>query len=364
MLAVKVFRSLGARRFEFDFCSPAQGVTALFGASGAGKSTALALIAGALEPATGSVSLDGETWFDSAARINHPLHRRGIGWVFQDARLFPHLSVAGNLDFGASRLRQRPLRVQREQVIEVLAIAPLLGRRPQQLSGGERQRVALGRALLAQPRLLLLDEPLAALEAPLRSQIMSFIERIKREFTVPMLYVTHSQAEVLRLADHLLLIDDGRIVAHGRCEELFGHAGVPWLAAREDAGSLLHGRVLRQSEGRASVAVGRQSLQLADAALAAGETLRLFVPANDVILAREVPRAISVRNVLAARIRRLSERDRAVMLVELDCEGATLLAAITRAACEDMRLAEGEPVYALIKSVAIDAPAGRRLATP
>jgi molybdate transport system ATP-binding protein len=363
MLEFAARAQLGEFRLDLRFEGPSDGVTALFGASGAGKTSALALLAGMLRPQQGRIVLDGRVLLDVAAGCDVPMEERRIGWVFQDGRLFPHLTVAANLDYGARRVRGggQAARIDRGQVIDVLGIAGLLGRRPRELSGGERQRVALGRALLARPALLLLDEPLAALDTPRRTEILEFIERVKREFRVPMVYVTHSIAEVVRLADHLVLLEHGMALAAGTVHELFGRADVPLLAGRADAGALIEGEVVSCEHGAALVRAGEELVSVSTPALPAGSRLRAFVLASDVILASERPRRLSVRNVFECRVGAVAPQPDGSMLVELDCRGMRLLAAVTSEAALEMQLGAGAQVFALVKSVAIDAPAGRRL---
>ncbi len=354
----------GAFRVDAAFAAPASATTALFGASGAGKSTLLALLAGELRPDRGRIVLDGEVVADAATGLHRPLEQRRIAWVFQDGRLFPHLDVARNLDYGLARLpRGAAVRFARERVIEVLGLGALLGRWPHSLSGGERQRVAIGRALLAQPRLLLLDEPLASLDAPRRLEILGFLERARREFPLPMVYVTHSLAEVLRIADRMVLLDQGRVVAAGAPAELAGRVDTPLLASRADAGALLVGRVAGHEPDAAA-----SRLDLGDASLVTprldapvGAEVRAYVLASEVMIATEAPRGLSVRNVLPATVIRLADRPDGTVLLELACAGQRLLAAVSRGAVAELGLRPGLAVFALVKSVAIDAPAGGRM---
>ncbi len=354
----------GDFRVDAAFDAPAGTTTALFGASGAGKSTLLALIAGALRPDRGRIRLDGEAVADAATGLHCPLERRRIAWVFQDGRLFPHLDVARNLDYGLARLpRGTPVRFARERVVDVLGLGALLERWPHSLSGGERQRVALGRALLSQPRLLLLDEPLASLDAPRRLEILGFLERARREFPLPMVYVTHSLAEVLRIADQLVLLEQGRVVASGAPADLAGRLDTPLLASRADAGALLQARVLAQEpDGSATrLDLDGQPLVVPRLEAAVGATVRAYVLASEVMIATEAPRGLSVRNVLPATVLRLATRADGAVLVELGCGRQPLLAAVSRGAVEELGLRPGQAVFALVKSVAIDAPVGGRL---
>ncbi|MEK6630713.1 MAG: molybdenum ABC transporter ATP-binding protein, partial [Acidobacteriota bacterium] len=238
MIEVDVRAQLGAFSLDAAFHAPSRGVVALFGRSGAGKTTLINLLAGMLRPASGRISVDGTVFFDTAAKINVPVERRRIGFVFQDSRLFPHLTVESNLRYGLSRAPASDRRIAFQTVVDVLGIAHLLRRRPFSLSGGERQRVALGRALLAQPRLLLMDEPLASLDAPRKAEILPYIERLRDEFALPMVYVSHSLDEVIRLADHLLVISDGRIMASGALTDIVSRLDLQPMLGRFEAGAV------------------------------------------------------------------------------------------------------------------------------
>jgi molybdate transport system ATP-binding protein len=354
----------GAFHLEARFEVPARGFTAVFGASGAGKSTLLDLIGGSLRPDRGLIAVGERVFVDTQRGILLPAERRAIGWVPQDGLLFPHLDVRGNLDYGAQRATARDTgAISREQVIDTLGLAPLLGRWPRELSGGERQRVALGRALLSKPSLLLLDEPLAALDAPRKAEILALLDGIKRDFDIPAIHVTHSLAEVLRLADQLVLIDAGRVLASGPVGSLVGRADTPLLSMRADTGSLLTLAIRgRDGEGDGWIAeLEGQPVRIPLLPLEAGRETRAYVPANEVILATHPPQGLSVRNVLRARILQLRDRGDGSVLVELAVGAQRLLAAVTPAAVSALALAPGQDVFALVKSLSLDAPAGVRL---
>jgi molybdate transport system ATP-binding protein len=354
-LSVRITSRLGAFALDAAFDGAGQGVTVLFGASGAGKSSVLAAVAGALTPDQGRIALDDAVLFDSAARIDTPMERRRIGWVFQDARLFPHLSVEGNLHYGQKRAPAGPIAF--DQVVSVLGIAPLLGRRPRDLSGGERQRVGLGRALLSQPRLLLMDEPLAALDAARRAEILPFFERIRTEFAVPILYVTHSLAEAVRLGDRMVVMDQGRVVAEGALPEVVSRTDLRLTGSATQAGAALEGRVAAHGERLSEVAAGGWALRVPRLDLPVGAPVRLYVLARDVMLALDPPQRISARNLLQGRIAGLqTDGDR--VLARVRGEGGELLCALTPDAVEDLGLREGSPVWAVVKSVAIDGLGG------
>jgi molybdate transport system ATP-binding protein len=348
------------RRSFADFALDARldlelrGIACLFGPSGSGKSTLLRGLAG-LQRMAGSVRFGAEVWQDEARRLFVPAHRRGVGMVFQDARLFPHLGVEGNLRYGLRRTPDGERRVGLEQVVRVLDLGPLLGRRTTALSGGERQRVALGRAVLGNPKLLLLDEPLAALDAARREEVLPFVERLPVEFGLPILYVTHAIEEVLRLAADLILIERGRIVAAGPIEEVTSRLDLHEYADRLDAGAVLRVVVAKHDPARGLThfrfAGGELRAPLTD--LREGAQVNVRIRSRDVSIALEPPRAISILNVIPGRVVRIGEAEGPQAHVLLDV-GAPLWARITRASVADLRLAPGLPVYALLKAVAVD----------
>lgn len=332
------------------------GVTALFGPSGCGKSTILAAIAGLLRPQHGRVVLEGEPLLDTPRGHALPPERRRAAVVFQDARLFPHLSVATNLRFGLRRAPRDATGPSFEEVVELLGIGHLLARRPRALSGGETQRVALGRALLARPRLLLMDEPLAALDAPRRAEVLPFLARLRAAARLPILYVTHALDEVDALADRLVLLEAGRVLAEGPVEEIAARTDLP-LAARRDAGVLLPCAVRGHDPGRGITRLGFAGGVLAVALREEppGTALRLRVRARDVAVARSRPEDISIHNILPCTLRRIlpatTPHD---ALLELDAGGTTLLARVLRDTVTRLSLAPGDALFALVKAVALD----------
>jgi molybdate transport system ATP-binding protein len=355
MLEVEVKARLGDFRLDARFQGGAAGVTVLFGPSGSGKSSVLAAVAGALRPEAGRIALAGETLFDSAKGIDVPMERRRIGWVFQDARLFPHLSVVANLRFGLKRAAPGPIRF--DEALEALGIGHLLHRRPRDLSGGERQRVGLGRALLSQPRLLLMDEPLAALDARRRAEILPFLERVKAGFGVPILYVSHSLAEAVRLGDRMAVMRDGAVVAEGPLAEVVSQPQLMLTGSHARDGAALDGVVQRHDDRLTLVRAGPWEIRAPRLGLATGAPVRLFVLARDVMLALDAPQRISARNVLRGIIAGLEAQDGRV-LVRVVNDGAILLAALTPDAVEDLALKPGMAVFAVVKSVAVDGLGG------
>ncbi|MGF1639409.1 MAG: molybdenum ABC transporter ATP-binding protein [Rhodospirillales bacterium] len=332
-----------------------RGITALFGQSGCGKSTLLRVVAGHETGATGRLTFDGEVWQDRG--VFTPPHRRGIGYVFQDSRLFPHLSVEGNLRFAARRAAGVDGRIEFDDVVARLDLGPLLGRRAPSLSGGERQRVAIGRSLLTRPRLLLMDEPLAALDVGRKADIMPYIAMLTEAFGLPIVYVTHSLDEVTRLADRMVAMSNGRIAAVGEVAELLERLDLQPTTGRFEAGAVLSGRVVGHDAPfrMTRVVLDGQHLEIPELDLPAGATVRLRVRARDVALATTRPEGISIRNVLEGRVAEIVEEPDtafAETLIDIGCQ--RLRARLTRAAVSELALAPGRPVFALVKSVAFD----------
>jgi molybdate transport system ATP-binding protein len=329
------------------------GVTALFGPSGAGKSTVINAVAGLLHPDFGRVVLNGETVLDTARGLSVPARLRRIGVVFQDSRLFPHLSVRANLLYGWHRTRDRVGPSGIDAVVALLALEALLERRPRTLSGGEKSRVALGRALLMNPRALLLDEPLAALDAARKAEILPYLERLARETKIPMLYVSHSLDEVVRLADRMVVIDKGSVVAEGSLFEVTQRLDL--IAGRE----LLPGAVLEASisghddaHGLTELAFAGERLVVPHIARAPGEVVRIRIDAPDVMLALSRPEGVSANNILPATIAAIEETG-AHADVQLALREARLTARITRRSLERLALKPGLAVFAVIKSVTV-----------
>ena len=345
----------GAFTLDVAFEAPA-GVTALFGPSGSGKTTILSIVAGLLRPDAGRVALDGTLLLDTGARIDVPAERRRCGVVFQDARLLPHLSIDANLRYGARRAPPGAAGPAFDEVVALLGIAPLLARRPRDLSGGERQRVALGRALLSRPRLLVMDEPLAALDGPRKAEIMPFLETLRDRAALPILYVTHALDEVDRLADTLVLIDAGRVQAVGDVAALAARTDLPALAARRDAGAVLMCAVAAHHAGRGLTelcfAGGSLLVPLRPAPL--GAQLRLRLRARDVALATEPPRGISTHNVLPCTVTAIGPAGPHEVMVTVRVGPTPMLARLTRDAVSRLALHPGTTAYALVKSTAFD----------
>jgi molybdate transport system ATP-binding protein len=335
---------------DVDLQLPAHGITGIFGASGSGKTSILRCVAGLETPRPGIVQVAGETWQDE--RVFVPPWQRRTGYVFQDAALFPHLDVRGNLEFARKRSgTHAPL----DAAIELLGIAALLDRRPHTLSGGERQRVAIARAIASGPRLLLLDEPLAALDIARRGEILPWLLRLRGELSLPMLYVTHSVDEVARLADTIVLLDRGRVVASGAAPEVLSRIDASAMFG-DEAGALLEGRVAQRDERwqLAQVAFDGGALWLRDTGLAVGRGVRLRVLARDVSIATAEPRGSSIQNILPATVEDAApDAHPSQVMVRLRCGGCVLLARITARAADALALAPGQHVWAQVKSVAL-----------
>ncbi len=356
--------SLDKRRDGFAlkvaFDVPTPGIVALFGRSGCGKSTTIDLIAGLLEPDAGHVKVDGVTLVDTQSNVSVRAEQRRIGYVFQDARLFPHLSVVSNLQYGQKRARDVEQRIGFDEVVSLLGLGSLLERRPNQLSGGEKQRVALGRALLSQPRLLLLDEPLASLDAARREEVLPYLEALRDRLSIPMIFVSHQFDEVLRLATHVVLLDRGQVAAQGSTSEVSLSPALRAIVGPEAVGAVLDGVVMSiDSEKKlAELRVGGGTLRISSRDLtatgaSAGATVRVQLLARDIILATEPPHSLSVRNSIAGVVDDITPDDDDAVLVRVDIGGETVLSRITTAASEALQLQRGSRVWVLIKAVSM-----------
>ncbi len=342
--------------FDLDVAFEApSGITMLFGPSGAGKSTVMAAISGLLQPDSCRVVVGGRVLADTTGKIWTPAERRRIGVVFQDLRLFPHMSVATNLHYGQRRARGGEIGF--DDVVALLGIGALLDRRPRDLSGGERARVAIGRALLSQPSLLLMDEPLASLDAARKAEIMPYLLRLKTALQLPILYVTHAMEEVVQLADHLVLLEAGRVVASGALAEIAARGDSP-LGLRDDAGAVIAATVVAHDVARQLTSLDGLASPMLVPLLNSppGTAVRVRIPAREVILARERPASISVQNVIPGVVRAIThDAMRHADLVEVMAGDQAVLARVTPDAAERLGLAAGVAVFVLFKSVGIDA---------
>ena len=348
-----MLKQLPGFRLDATLTAPTPGVIALFGRSGSGKSTLTNVIAGLLTPDVGTVTLDGEQLTDMRQGIVVPVERRRIGYVFQDARLFPHLSVAGNLRYGERRRRAASTVSGFDEVVALLGLTPLLQKKPRQLSGGERQRVSLGRALLSQPRLLLLDEPLASLDVARREEVLPYLVALRDRLSIPMVYVSHQFEEVLRLATHLVLLEGGRVLAEGPVDEMSLYPALQDIIGPDLVGAVVEGLVTRVNTetGSAELALGTGTLQVSLRDVPVGARVRLQLLARDVILATQPVQGLSVRNALASTVIAIADDWFGAALVRVDVGGAIVLARITQDALRALRLRPGDAVWTLIKAV-------------
>lgn len=330
------------------------GVTALFGRSGSGKTTVVSAVAGLLRPREGRIVADGAVLCDTGAGVFVPPHRRRVGVVFQEGRLFPHLTVRQNLSYGAWLSRERPGPAEFARVVELLGIGHLLGRRPGALSGGEKQRVAIGRALLSAPRLLLMDEPLASLDEARKEEILPYLERLRDDTAVPILYVSHSVAEVARLATTIVAMEAGRVTRSGPADAILSDPeAVPAIGVRE-AGAVLVGRVVAHHEdGLTEIAVSAGSLFLPHVDAAPGTRLRVRVAAQDVILSRTRPESLSALNILPAEVGAVRRGEGPGVTVQLLAGSDRLLARITRRSADALGIAPGVACWGIVKSVSV-----------
>jgi molybdate transport system ATP-binding protein len=354
MLQVAAQKRRGAFALQAQFELPTPGVVALFGRSGSGKSTLVNVIAGLLKADSGWVALDDAVLLDTTLHIDVPPERRRIGYVFQDARLFPHLSVAANLRYGQRRAKVPPF-VGIDLVADLLDLGALMSRRTHQLSGGERQRVAIGRALLSQPSLLLLDEPLASLDASRREEVLPYLETLRDQLSIPMVYVSHNFDEVLRLATHLVLMESGKTIAQGNLSEMSLNPGVRAIIGADAVGAIVEGTVLGRdpASGLLRVQVGHGELKVHLGQAANGAKLRVQLLARDLIVATQAPQHLSVRNSLSGAVTAVMSDDEDSDLIGIDIGGTIIMARVTKAATRELGLAAGLPVWALVKTVSL-----------
>src|SRR5262245_11156794 len=356
MLSLDIGRGLGEFRLAASF-DAGEGVTALFGRSGAGKTSVVNAIAGILRPDRGRIAINGEAMFDAERGVDVPTPKRRVGYVFQEGRLFPHLSVRQNLGYAGLFSRGMPA-AEFDRVVELLGLRDLLDRRPGNLSGGEKQRVAIGRALLSSPRLLLLDEPLASLDAHRKNEVLQYIELIRDEVNVPIVYVSHAVEEVVRIADTVVLMSAGSVLAVGTPEDVMGR---PDLRPREgtfEGGAVIDAKVVGQDmeHDLATLAFDGGTLTATNVDALIGEPVRVRTRARDVSIALERPQRISIQNVLKGTIAGVTAGSNGIVDVAIDVGGTILRSRVTRRAVEQLGLSEGLAVYALVKAVSLSRP--------
>jgi molybdate transport system ATP-binding protein len=358
VIDVAIATRLGAFAIDVAFQAPTPGVTALFGPSGAGKTSVVRALAGLLRPQAGRIAVDDTVFFDSTRGIDVPAERRRVGYVFQDSRLFPHLSIADNLRYGLRRAPADDRPIPFDHVVALLGIGGLLDRRPHTLSGGERQRVAIGRALLSQPRLLLMDEPLASLDDERKAEVLPYIERLRDDLSLAIVYVSHARAEVERLARTLVVVEQGRVSAAGPMSELSARLDVRGISDAPDAASVIDTTVIAHDVGRRLTRLGFDGGELMVGAFGAdiGARVRVLIPAREVIVATDRPDGISVRNVLSGRIGEINGHRGGDALVQIRIGNTGILARLTRDAIDRLGLRTGLEVYALVKASSVERP--------
>ncbi|QJI29005.1 molybdenum ABC transporter ATP-binding protein [Pseudomonas sp. ADAK18] len=357
MIEVRLQLKYSGFALDVDLQLPGRGVTALYGHSGSGKTTCLRCIAGLERADEGFIRINDEVWQDSRNGLFVPPHKRALGYVFQEASLFPHLSVLANLQFGLKRIPRQQRRVDMAQATELLGIGHLLDRHPQHLSGGERQRVGIARALLTSPQLLLMDEPLAALDSKRKSEILPYLERLHDELEIPVLYVSHAQDEVARLADHIVLLSDGNALASGPIGETLARLDLP-MALGDDAGVVINGTVSAYDAHYQLLTLQLPNsplqVRVAHTPLDRGKHLRFKVQARDVSLSLQAEEHSSILNRLPVTVTQEIPADNSAhVLVRLDAGGTPLLARITRFSRDQLQLHPGQVLWAQIKAVAV-----------
>ncbi|MEZ1321876.1 molybdenum ABC transporter ATP-binding protein [Pseudomonas fluorescens] len=357
MIDVRLKRAYTGFSLDVDLNLPGRGVTALYGHSGSGKTTCLRCIAGLERAEHGFIQINDEVWQDSDNGIFVPPHKRALGYVFQEASLFPHLSVLANLQFGLKRIAKSQRRVDMAQATELLGIGHLLERHPQHLSGGERQRVGIARALLTSPKLLLMDEPLAALDSQRKSEILPYLQRLHDELDIPLLYVSHAQDEVARLADHLVLLSEGKALASGPIGETLARLDLP-MAMGDDAGVIIEGQVSAYDAQYQLLSLQlpatEMSIRVTHAPMKIGQTLRCKVHARDISLTLQNSEFSSILNRLPVTVVSEQSADNAAhVLIRLDAGGTPLVARITRYSRDQLAVHPGQLLWAQIKAVAV-----------
>ena len=350
MLQINVKKQLGQLALQANLQIPAQGVTAIFGLSGSGKTSLINLVSGLTQPDEGFIRLNDRTLVDTQTQKKLPVPQRKVGYVFQDARLFPHYTVKGNLRYGAKKVSQADF----DYIVELLGIRHLLKRYPLTLSGGEKQRVAIGRALLTDPDILLMDEPLSALDVPRKRELMQYLERLSKEINIPILYVTHSLDELLRLADRVVLMENGKVKAYEALEKIWNSPiFAPWKEEQEQSSVLalpvhLHNPPYKMT----ALSLGNQTLWISLVPAEVGDRVRVCIYSSDVSLALAKPVQSSIRNILLGQIARIEIQNSRVDIAVL-VEGHQIWASISKWAQNELRFAVGMAVYVQIKAVSV-----------
>lgn len=350
MLQINVKKQLGQLALQANIQVPDQGVTAIFGLSGSGKTSLINLVSGLIQPDEGFIRLNDRTLVDMESQESLPTHLRKIGYVFQDARLFPHYTVKGNLRYGMKNVSQDDF----NYIVDLLGITNLLKRYPLTLSGGEKQRVAIGRALLAEPDILLMDEPLSALDVPRKRELMQYLERLSKEINIPILYVTHSLDELLRLADRVVLMENGIVKAYDSVEKIWNSPiFAPWKEESEQSSVLalpvhLHNPPYKMT----ALSLGEQALWIHQVPANVGERVRVCIYSSDVSITLQNPEQTSIRNILRGQVAQIEIQDSRVDIAVL-VDGHKIWASISKWAQNELRFAVGQDVYVQIKAVSV-----------
>lgn len=339
---------------DFDLVLPGSGITAFFGESGAGKSTLLRTVAGLVQPSDGKIGIGEEIWQDDEKKIFIPTHKRSVGFVFQDAALFQHLSVKNNLQYGMKRIPAEKRIISLEKAVDLLGIAHLLDRMPDTLSGGEQQRVSIARALATSPDIMLMDEPLAALDMKRKSEIIPYLTRLNEELKIPILYVSHALEEVSILADHLVLLEKGKVTASGNINDMLTRLDLP-LAYYDVAAAIINGQVIEEDKefSLSTIRFSGGNVLLPSRNLQIGQNVRLRIQARDVSLSIEKPVNTSILNAFEASVVNLSDDSNGQVLIELDAKGTRLLSRITSKSVNSLKLETGKPIFAQVKGIAV-----------
>ncbi|AOF52307.1 Molybdenum transport ATP-binding protein ModC [Pasteurellaceae bacterium NI1060] len=349
-MQINVKKQLGQLALQVNLSIPEQGVTAVFGLSGSGKTSLINLVAGLIQPDEGFIRLNDRTLVDIETQVNIAVHQRKIGYVFQDARLFPHYNVKGNLCYGMKNIQKEDF----DYIVELLGIRHLLKRYPLTLSGGEKQRVAIGRALLTDPEILLMDEPLSALDMPRKRELMQYLERLSQEINIPILYVTHSLDELLRLADLVVLMENGKVKTYDSVERIWNSSiFAPWKEENEQSSVLalpvhLHNPPYKMT----ALSLGEQSLWINQVNTEVGELVRICIYSSDVSIALQKSQQTSIRNILQGQIAQIDIQDSRVDIALL-VEGHKIWASISKWAQNELRFTVGMNVYVQIKAVSV-----------
>ncbi|HMF68650.1 MAG TPA: molybdenum ABC transporter ATP-binding protein [Phyllobacterium sp.] len=332
-----------------------RGVTALFGRSGSGKTSIIRIIAGLTKPDQGRIVFGGDVLVDTRQGIFVPKHKRRFGTVFQEGRLFPHLTVQQNLSYGRWFTPRSRRSDDMSKIVDLLGIGAILDRRPGKLSGGEKQRIAIGRALLSSPRLLLMDEPLAALDDTRKMEILPYLEALRDEMNIPIIYVSHSVSEVARLADRVIVISDGKVAMAGTAADVLSQTSISTATDRREAGSLVEGKVVNYDLKYKLATIGFKTskIYVSGTEIAVGKGVRVHILAKDVMLSTVRPEQLSALNILEGTVSTIGF-DTGIADVQVDCQGTVILARITELSCGRLGLQPGMPIFAIIKTVALD----------